>query len=63
MAEMLGETKTHILNILTKLQAYESGLASINTTHPEHKEQADALHKDISARKLVLVAELHRLLS
>jgi hypothetical protein len=63
MPEMLGETKTSILNILTKLQAYESALASINTTHPDHKEEANKQHKDISARKLVLTAELHRLLS
>lgn len=60
---MLGETKQNILDILTKLQAYESGIASLNTTHTEHKEQADNTFKEISARKLVLVAELHRLLS
>ncbi len=60
---MLGETKTNINDILLKLQAYESGLLSLNTTHPEHKEKADTLHKSISARKLVLIEELHRLLS
>jgi len=60
---MLGETKTSILNILTKLQAYESGLSSLNTSHPQDKEKADTLHKSISARKLVLIEELHRLLS
>ncbi len=60
---MLGETKTNILDILTKLQAYESGLGSLNTSHPADKEKADTLYKSISARKLVLIEELHRLLS
>ncbi len=60
---MLGETKQNIVDILTKLQAYESVLMSINTIHSEYKEKADALHKSISARKLVLIEELHRLLS
>lgn len=60
---MLGETKQNIVDILTKLQAYESGLASLQTIHADFKEQAEKQHKQMSERKLTLVAELHRLLS
>ncbi len=60
---MLSESKQNIIDILAKLQAYESALASINTSHPDDKEKADTLHKSISARKLVLIEELHGLLS
>lgn len=60
---MLGETKQNILDILTKLQAYESGLSSLQTTHKDDTDKTNELIKQISARKLILVGELHRLLS
>lgn len=60
---MLGETKQNVIDILTKLQAYESGLSSLQTIHKDYQEQTEKQVKEISERKLVLVAELHRLLS
>jgi len=60
---MLSETKQNIVDILAKLQAYENGLGSLQTIHADFKVEAEEQHKAISQRKLVLIAELHRLLS
>lgn len=60
---MLGETKQNILDCLTKIQAYDSLLISLNSMHKDHEEEAKELVKKISARKLVLISETHILLS
>lgn len=60
---MLGETKQNIVDVLTKLQAYESILTSLNSVHETYKDKGTELYKSISERKLVLIEEVHRLLS
>lgn len=60
---MLSETKQNVLDILTKLQALESGISSLSTVHESLKEEAVKQHIDFSKKKLTLTAELHRLLS
>lgn len=59
----MSETKQNLVDLLTKIQAYDGLIQSLQHTHKDDEVKVTELLKVISARKLVLIEETHKLLS
>lgn len=63
MKDIQSMTDENKARILQKIGYYDMMMESLSKVHTDHTKEMEELVKEFSARKLVLMRELHRLLS